>query len=148
MTRVAWVVAALFVALFVASAYGIVTAWRSRTVPSMAAVNLAFPLGPGSYLIVNGGSHISTNAHLRTLDTSVDRFRAWRGQSHGVDIVQINAFGLRIGDARGVQPRRPEGLPHLRSPNPGPAQQRQIEPAMRPWESLLLLADIVAFLGL
>ena len=51
----AWVVAAVFTALGLASAYGIVIALRSRTVPPMV-VNLAFPLGPGRYLVVNGGS--------------------------------------------------------------------------------------------
>jgi murein DD-endopeptidase MepM/ murein hydrolase activator NlpD len=40
-----------------------------------------------------------------TLDTSVPRFRAWRGQSYGVDIVQLDPFGLR---ARGVQPADPK----------------------------------------
>ncbi len=104
-TTGAWVVAALFIALGAASAYGIVLASRSRTVPPGPAVNLAFPLGPGTYLVVNGGSDISTNAHLMTLDTSVPRFRAWRGQSYGVDIVQLDPFGLR---ARDVQPADPQ----------------------------------------
>lgn len=101
----AWLVAALFVALGVSSAYGIAVALRSRAVPPVPAVNLAFPLGPGNYLVVNGGGDISTNAHLMTLDTSVPRFRAWRGQSYGVDIVQLDPFGLR---ARGVQPADPK----------------------------------------
>lgn len=100
----AWIVTATFVALGLASAYGLVIALRSRSVPLVPAVNLAFPLGPGSYLVVNGGSDVSTNAHLMTLDTSVPRFRAWRGQSYGVDIVQLDALGLR---ARGVQPADP-----------------------------------------
>ena len=100
----AWLVTALFVALGLASAYGVGIALRSRTLPPETAVNLAFPLGPGNYLVVNGGSGISTNAHLMTLDASVPRFRAWRGQSYGVDIVQLDAFGLR---ARGVLPADP-----------------------------------------
>jgi Peptidase family M23 len=104
-TRGAWVVAALFIALGAASAYGLSVAWRSRTVPPMPAVNLAFPLGPGTYLVVNGGSDVSTNAHLMTLDTTVPRFLAWRGQSYGVDMVQLGPLGLR---ARGVQPADPK----------------------------------------
>jgi hypothetical protein len=103
-TLVAWVAAAVFVALGLTSTYGIVIAWRSRTMPA-AAVNLAFPLGPGHYLVVNGGSAMGTNAHLMTLDSSVPKFRTWRGQSYGVDIVQLDAFGLR---ARGVQPADPK----------------------------------------
>lgn len=105
LTPGAWVVAALFVVLGVSSAYGVAVALRSRTLPPVPAVRLAFPLGPGHYLVVNGGSDISTNAHLMTLDTSVPRFRAWRGQSYGVDMVQLGPFGLR---ARGVQPSDPK----------------------------------------
>ncbi|NOT44358.1 MAG: M23 family metallopeptidase [Acidobacteria bacterium] len=104
-TPASWIVAGLFVALGTASAYGIAVALRSRTLPPVPAVDLAFPLGPGTYLVVNGGSDISTNAHLMTLDTSVPRFRAWRGQSYGVDMVHIDAFGLR---AHGVQPADPQ----------------------------------------
>lgn len=100
----AWVAAAAFVALGVASACGIVVAMRSRSLPGVPAVNLAFPLGPGNYQVVNGGSGISTNLHLMTLDVGVPRLRAWRGQSYGVDIVQLGAWGLR---ARGVQPADP-----------------------------------------
>ena len=99
-----WVTSATFVTLGVVSVYGIAIAWRSRTVPPVLAVNLAFPLEAGRYLVVNGGSGISTNLHLMTLDTSVPRFLAWRGQSYGVDIVALDAWGLR---ARGVQPADP-----------------------------------------
>ena len=98
-----WAVAVVFVALGVASAYGILIAWRSRAAPP-AVVNLAFPLGAGRYLIVNGGSGSSTNAHLETLDASEPRFRAWRGQSYGVDLVQLDGLGLR---AKGLQPADP-----------------------------------------
>ena len=99
----AWAVAVVFTALGVASAYGILTAWRSRAEPS-AVVNLAFPLGPGRYLVVNGGGGASTNAHLETLDASQPRFRVWRGQSYGVDLVQLDGLGLR---AKGLQPADP-----------------------------------------
>lgn len=99
----AWAVAIMFTALGVASAYGIGIAWCSRAVPP-AVVNLAFPLGAGQYLVVNGGSGPSTNAHLETLDASEPRLRAWRGQSYGVDLVQLDALGLR---ARGLQPADP-----------------------------------------
>ena len=101
----AWLVAGLFNVLGVASAYGIAVALRSRNMPPASAVTLAFPLEPGVYLVVNGGSDINTNAHLMTLDTSIPRFREWRGQSYGVDIVKLDAFGLR---ARGVLPADPK----------------------------------------
>ena len=105
MTWGAWLVAGLFVVLGVASAYGIAIALRSRNVPPASAVTLAFPLEPGVYLVVNGGSDINTNAHLMTLDASIPRFREWRGQSYGVDIVKLDAFGFR---ARSAQPADPK----------------------------------------
>ena len=99
-----WTVTGLFVVLGVASTYGIAVALRSRTAPPERVVTLAFPLEPGIYLVVNGGSDIHTNAHLMTLDASIPRFREWRGQSYGVDIVKLDAFGLR---ARGALPAEP-----------------------------------------
>ena len=101
----AWIATVLFVAVGVLSAYGIAVALRSRSAPPERAVTLAFPLEHGTYLVVNGGSDIQTNAHLMTLDTSIPRFREWRGQSYGVDIVKLDAFGLR---ARGVLPADPK----------------------------------------
>ncbi len=101
----AWVAPALFMTLGIASAYGIAVAWRSRSVPLVSAVHLAFPLETGVYLVVNGGSDVNTNAHLMTLDNSIPRFREWRGQSYGVDIVKLDALGLR---ARGVLPADPK----------------------------------------
>jgi Peptidase family M23 len=102
-TWAAWMFAGLFATLGALSGYAAALALQSRT-PPPGAVSLAFPLGADRYLVVNGGSHISTNLHLFTLDTTVARLRDWRGQSHGVDIVEIDALGLR---ARGVQPAAP-----------------------------------------
>ncbi len=100
----AWIVMGFFIALGTPSTYGAVTALRSRTIVAVGVVDLAFPLQPGRYLVVNGGSNISTNAHLETLDAGVPRYRAWRGQSYGVDLVALDGFGFR---ARGVQPADP-----------------------------------------
>ena len=104
-TRGALIAAALSVALAVASIYAIAVGLRSRTAPPERAVTLTFPLEHGSYLIVNGGSDINTNVHLMTLDAGIPRFRAWRGQSHGVDIVKLGPVGLR---AHGVLPADPQ----------------------------------------
>ena len=98
------IVLVLFVALGATSSYGTMTALHSRIAPATGVVNLAFPLESGRYLVVNGGSNSSTNAHLETLNAAVPRYRAWRGQSYGVDIVSLDGFGLR---ARGVQPADP-----------------------------------------
>ena len=65
-------------------------------------VDLTFPLGSGTYLVVNGGSQTLTNAHLGTLEG--ERFAPYRGQSYGVDLVRINRFGLR---APGLLPADP-----------------------------------------
>ena len=105
---VAWgarLTAGFFLVLGMASAYGLASAWRSRVALPLPALNLSFPLEPGSYLVVNGGGSIHTNAHLMSLDAGVLRFREWRGQSHGVDIVKLDAFGLR---ARGLLPADPK----------------------------------------
>ena len=99
----AWIVVVLFVALGTASINGTIIEFQSRTAPA-GVVNLAFPLEPGRYLVVNGGSNMSTNAHLETLNTELPRYRAWRGQSYGVDLVALDQFGLRT---RGVQPADP-----------------------------------------
>ena len=101
----AWLSAGISLVLGVASAYGLVGALHSRTALPLVVVNLSFPLVSGSYLVVNGGSDINTNAHLMTLDAGVPRFREWRGQSYGVDIVKLDALGLR---ARGVLPADPK----------------------------------------
>lgn len=101
----AWLTAGFFLVLGMASAYGLAGAWRSRAALPMPTVKLSFPLEPGSYLVVNGGSSIKTNAHLVTMDAGIPRFLEWRGQSHGVDIVKLDAFGLR---ARGVLPADPK----------------------------------------
>ena len=45
--------------------------------------------------MVNGGSNIKVNQHLMTLDTSISRFQAYRGQSYGVDLVKIGNWGFR-----------------------------------------------------
>jgi murein DD-endopeptidase MepM/ murein hydrolase activator NlpD len=65
---------------------------------------LAWPLAPGDYLVVNGGSSLAVNAHADALDQSIPAHRIWRGTAYGVDIVSIDAFGLR---ATGVAPRDP-----------------------------------------
>lgn len=79
-------------------------AWMGQYPPAVPAVDLAFPLRGGSYLILNGGSDIRVNAHLKTLDASVPRFRAYRGQSYGLDMVEVDRFGLR---SAGFVPREP-----------------------------------------
>lgn len=122
-TRSAWLSAGISLVLGGASAYGLVGALHSRAALPLAVVNLSFPLGSGSYLVVNGGSNINTNAHLMTLDAGVPRFREWRGQSYGVDIVKLDAFGLR---ARGVLPADPKAYAIYGAPVLAPCAGRVV----------------------
>lgn len=76
-------------------------AMSGRRIPA-GSVDVAFPLRQGTYLVVNGGSNELLNAHLATLVG--ERFRAYRGQSYGVDLVRIDEWGRR---SAGLQPRNP-----------------------------------------
>lgn len=106
---VAWTFTAAFTALGGWGTYQSASALAGRAPQRGAMVDLAFPLKNGDYLVVNGGSHLSVNAHLMTLDASVPRFHAYRGQSYGVDIVKLDGWGLR---ASGLLPPQP-GAYHI-----------------------------------
>ena len=101
----AWIVTTLFVAVGGWGATQSLRALAGRQQQAGTVVELAFPLKSGTYLVVNGGSNISVNQHLMTLDISISRFYAYRGQSYGVDIVKIDKWGLR---ATGLQPTQPD----------------------------------------
>ena len=91
----AWISTVVFIAI---GGWGFVQslqALEGRTQQAGTAVELAFPLKGGTYLVVNGGSTINVNQHLMTLDASKARFQAYRGQSYGVDIVKLDGWGLR-----------------------------------------------------
>ena len=53
-TGSAWTVMVLFAVLGATSTCGAVHALRSRTAPAAGVVNLAFPIEPDRYLVVNG----------------------------------------------------------------------------------------------
>ncbi len=82
----AWAVMILFIAVGATSTYGTAIAWQRRTNKAAGIVNLAFPLGRGRYLVVNGGSGFSTKLHLETLDATVPRYRACGGGNPMVSI--------------------------------------------------------------
>lgn len=69
--------------------------------PKGIAIDLSFPLHDGRYYIANGGSNVLLNQHLRT--RRIDG-GAFRGQSYGVDIVEVSPLGLR---AHGLLPADP-----------------------------------------
>ena len=84
-------------------------------------VDLAFPLGSGTYLVVNGGSQALINAHLGTLEG--ERFAPYRGQSYGVDLVRINRVGLRVP---GLLPPDPAAYVDLWRSGPGAVSGRVV----------------------
>jgi hypothetical protein len=100
--RVAWssLVAGAIVATFAVAV--LVAAAMARRMPGEQVVDLQFPLRNGVYYVVGGGSVEMLNPHLMTL--TAERFRAYRGQSYGVDLLKLGAFGMR---ASGVLPSDP-----------------------------------------
>ena len=94
----------LTVAILLTSAAGLaIVQGDAGRRPGGPGVELTFPLRHGSYHILSAGSNQLANPHVMTL--SNPSFRVWRGQSFGVDIVRLNAFGLR---AAGIAPEDPE----------------------------------------
>jgi hypothetical protein len=79
-----------------------------RSEPDGPIADIANPLPEGTFLVVNGGSARSINAHLMTLSDN-----AWRGQSHGIDLIRINPWGL---PSRGLQPVDPSAYVGFGSP--------------------------------
>lgn len=67
-------------------------------------VDLEFPLRSGTYYVANGGSRQLINAHQMTLTDP--RFRAYRGQSYGVDLVELGSTGFRAGGVAPADPSR------------------------------------------
>lgn len=100
----AWVGLALSVVLLGLGGWYGARALSGQRLPSVDVIDIANPLGPGRYLVGNGGSDMLVNVHLATLDESVERFRPWRGQSYAVDFFGLGPWGLR---ARGWRPADP-----------------------------------------
>lgn len=79
-------------------------ALSGRTAPPVPVVDLSNPFGSGHFLVASGGSHPIVNAHMRTLDDSIERFRPWRGQSYAVDFVGLGPWGFRASGWRPADP--------------------------------------------
>ena len=87
------------------SATLIMEARQGRHPPAKAKVlDLSFPMGPGVYLIASGGATGLVNGHFLTLNPKTERQRAYRGQSFGVDLIKIDAWGLRSAGWRPADP--------------------------------------------
>ncbi len=99
-----WIKVAIFILISSFSINEIIQIIRGLNPPEVELVNLQFPLEDGSYFVANGGSDIRINAHMKTMDASIPRFRKWRGNAYGIDIVGVNKLGFR---ANGVYPSNP-----------------------------------------
>ncbi len=82
------------------------SAIEGRREPRGAAVKLAWPLPPGRYLVINGGTNETVSSHAETLDLSVPRHRLFRGQSLGVDLVALTPAGRTTEGWWPPDPRR------------------------------------------
>ena len=71
-----------------------------RQVPPNA-VDIAFPLEPGRYLVMNGGHHPLLNAHFMTLNDP--ELAEYRGQSFAVDLIGIDRIGWRATTPLGTE---------------------------------------------
>jgi hypothetical protein len=89
-------------ALGVAGGSVVVLALQGRRPPDLPIASIHAPFAGGHYLVASGGSNVWVNAHVRTLDAATPRYEPWRGQSYGVDLMAIDAWG---GRAHGVQPQ-------------------------------------------
>lgn len=101
-----WGGAVLLGALVLVAGWVAVTAWQGRRPPEAQVVELAWPLPPGSYRVVNGGTTGTVSSHVETLDLGVPRHRLFQGQSYGVDLVALNSAGRTTSSAWPVDPRR------------------------------------------
>lgn len=78
-------------------------ALAGRHLPDGPVVNLACPFQSGTYLVASGGSHPLVNGHMITLGPE-PRFVPWRGQSYGVDFVEVDRFGRRASGLASSEP--------------------------------------------
>jgi hypothetical protein len=72
--------------------------------PNGPSIDLAWPLGPGIYLVANGGTMPAINAHAALLDASHILHAGFRGSGYGVDLIAVDHWGLR---ASGILPKDP-----------------------------------------
>jgi hypothetical protein len=100
-----WLGVAAFTGLGVICVSLLIPALQGRTLPpEHTPIDIVFPMGPGTYLVANGGAHQLLNRHFLTLQPKTERQSAYRGQSYGVDVIKIDKLGLRTS---GWRPRDP-----------------------------------------
>jgi hypothetical protein len=159
--QLGWVSVAFGLGLLGVAGWYCEEALGARTLPAIQVVSISNPLGPGRYLVANGGSREIVNPHLRTLDPSVERYRAWRGQSYAIDVVGLNRWGTRAGGLRPVDPadyaifgaevhapcegdvlQVENGMPDLRVPEQDTANRLGNHVMLRCGEAVIVLAHL------
>lgn len=123
--------------------YGL-QALSGRTAPPVEVVDLENPFVRGHFLVASGGSHAVINAHMRTLDDSVPRYRDWRGQSYAVDFLGLGPWGLR---AAGWRPSDPSAYAIFGLPLVAPCAGRVVSVENQKPDNRVPLQDTVARLG-
>lgn len=101
---IGWLSIGGFSILALYAANEISVALPARAMPIGRSVDLSSPLGPGDYLVANGGAAVSINAHAELLDQYLAKHRPYWGTAHGVDLVAIDRWGFR---AEGIMPPDP-----------------------------------------
>jgi hypothetical protein len=75
----------------------------SRT-PEGPSIDLAWPLGPGTYLVAIGGASASINAHAALLDPAQPLHASFGGSGYGVDLIAVNGWGVRTSSFMPADP--------------------------------------------
>lgn len=99
-----WLSLAVFASLALYAGDETRVALAARELPAGRSIDLSSPLAPGTYLVANGGTAPSVNAHATLLDQSIDQHRPYWGTAHGVDLVALDRWGFR---ADGLMPAEP-----------------------------------------
>jgi hypothetical protein len=99
-----WLPLVMFAVLAIYSANVTRIALAATQAPKGRVIDMASPLGPGHYLVANGGGGPSVNAHATLLDQTIVRHRPYWGTSHGVDLIALDRWGFR---ADGILPAEP-----------------------------------------
>ncbi len=102
---IAWTTLIGFATLGFYASNEVRTAYPLTSMGPKRTVALASPLGPGTYLVANGGPTPAVNAHATFLDQTVAAHRPYWGTAHGVDLVAIDRWGLRANGLLPVDPR-------------------------------------------
>lgn len=102
------IVGYLPVAVLVATAgYSGTQSWKSisaRQTPEGQVIDLGWPLGPGIYLVANGGASPSINAHAALIDPSHPLHAEFGGSGYGVDLIAVNRWGMRTSGIQRSEP--------------------------------------------